>query len=351
MKTLAEVREEIERRYANQASYVVPVEKINLTDFGHLATGKNEFPLTFDGLDQFAASVRIPKNFFRELEADLRSIISNRRFMSALVDGKIPREIRINLNHDKQIIGFDDPHLLRISPMKLMDVLCSSIPRSLTAEEIKISKAKFSSKRVIISCFSPEKISEPRPGDIINGGIDVVHDITGNTATTVLCYLRRLVCQNGAISHICSEERQLRTRRLNNNRFDENDMLKQIGDRFREAWGQIDSKLTAVASLLDKKRTSLEFLRRERSRFSLNNRMLNAIDQAITQDELGPTDTQYDVFNALSRVATHYEPLSFRQRRTLSHMAGEFSQHNIHRCSECGNWVMSQNQSEWQGGE
>jgi hypothetical protein len=70
-------------------------------------------------------------------------------------------------------------------------------------------------------------------------------------------------------------------------------------------------------------------------RLSLNNRMLTAIRRAIDQDELGPTNTQFDIFNAISRVATHNEALTFRQRRTLSQLAGKFSQQDVHKCDKC----------------
>lgn len=88
---------------------------------------------------------------------------------------------------------------------------------------------------------------------------------------------------------------------------------------------------------------SVDFLRQQRTRFLLNNRILQAIEEAIRQDEIEPTNTQYDWFNAISRVATHDELLNFRQRRTLSRMAGEFSQYTAHQCRQCGSWIMAQN--------
>jgi hypothetical protein len=242
-----------------------------------------------------------------------------------------------------QIIGFDDPKVLRISPEKLMDVFNSSLPTNLPANEIRIGQVDLSLQKIHISCFSPEKITEPRPNDIINGGIDIIHHTSGDTGTQINCYLRRLICQNGGVAHICSDKKTLRARRLNNGRFDENDMLMQIHRLLTEAWVQIDEKLAAVKSLIDKQRISLDFLEQQRTKFSLNNRMLAAIRSAINEDEFGTTGTQFDIFNAISRVATHSEALTFRQRRTLSRLAGEFGQQDVHKCDNCGSWIIQQN--------
>ena len=120
-------------------------------------------------------------------------------------------------------------------------------------------------------------------------------------------------------------------------------MLRQIRRLLSEAWRQVTHKLNAIEDLLQKERVSSDFLRQQRTRFSLNNRIIQSIESALGQDELGPTNTQYDWFNALSRVATHDERLSFRQYRTLSRLAGEFSQHRVQRCGQCGNWIVRRN--------
>ncbi|MFA6186351.1 MAG: DUF932 domain-containing protein [Phycisphaerae bacterium] len=339
MENLALTTKKIRTEYEGIKSYVISSEQIALTDRGLFNTGKNEFPFTLEGLDQFAGLTEIPKPFFRTLEPDLRSMIFNRRFQTRLREQRIPRDIRINLNKEAQVIGFDDPKLFRISPVKLMDTLVSSLPKSLSAEKVTVARVDIGTNLLQISCFSPEIVTEPRPKDILNGGIDIVHSISGNAGTQISCYLRRLVCSNGATTHICNDNKQLRVRRLNNGYFDESEMLKQIQDRLAEAWSQIDEKLAAIKALTEKKRISLEFLQQERTRFSLNNNMLAAIHQAIDQDEIGPTNTQYDIFNAISRVATHHQNLTFRQQRTLSGLAGEFSQQDIHKCDKCGSWL------------
>lgn len=342
-QNLAQLTQQIKEQYTSLRSYVVPTEKISLTESGFLNTGENEFPLSSEASEQFARLFKIPVGVYLRFEADLRALIFNRWFRIYSRNSGIGQDIRIHLYQDGRIIGYDDPKLLRISPVKLMNVVNSSLPESLSSEQISVSQFDISAKRLHLSCFTPERVAEPRPGDCINGGVDINHYVTGDLGTQIHCYLRRIVCSNGAIIHICNDDKQVRARRLHNGHFDEKDMLEQIGRLLMEAWKQLDAKLNAVAELLDKGRVSVDFLRQQRTRFSLNNRILRLIEEAIRQDEIGPTNTQYDWFNAISRVATHDERLSFRQRRTLSRMAGEFSQHTAHQCRQCGSWIMAQN--------
>jgi len=225
----------------------------------------------------------------------------------------------------------------------LMEIVNSSVPEHLSTEQIRISRLYRSNNKLSFSCFSPQIIAEPRVGDIINGGIDVHHSTSGEFGTQVRCYLQRLVCKNGACTHICKDEKHLHARRLANGRFDQQDMVNQLHRLFKETWAQLDEKLQAVHGLLGKEKVSIDFLQQQRTRFSLNNEMLREIEIAVNHDELGPSNTQYDIFNAISRVATHSESLSLRQRRRLMFMAGEFSQQDIHRCSQCGSWIVSPN--------
>jgi hypothetical protein len=342
MQNLAQLTEQIKEEYSNLHSYDVLSKDISLTEEGYLNTGKNKFLVRLDGLDQLAEKADIRKKFLRRLPLDVRAMLFNCCFQMAISDGKVPRDMRINLSSDAEVTGFDDPTLLRISPVQLIDVICRSLPEGLSPKQISVGRFSSTPRWLWISCFSPEIVSEPRPHDIINGGIDVVHYLSGDKGTQINCYLRRLVCLNGATAHICGENRQLRARRLHNGRFDEADMLDQMHRLLTEAWAQLNDKLDAIKGLLGKDRMPIEFLRQQRTKFSLNDRVLSAIERAIREDELGWTDTQYDIFNALSRVATHEQDLTFRQQRTLNHMAGEFSQQTAHRCDTCGQWVVNQ---------
>lgn len=341
MKNLEQLATEISELYSGLEDIVVPAEQISLQENGLLDTGKSRFPVTREASEQFSKLLKVPAEFYLTLEPDLRSAIFNRRFQARVAEHNLGQDIRISLNENNHIIGYDDPKLLKISPATLMETMNSMLPEGLSAQQIEISRLHINSGTLSFSCFSPQIESQPRVGDIINGGIDVHHSISGEFGTQVRCYLRRQICSNGACIHICEDEKKVRARRLHNGRFDDKDMVSQLERLFKEAWLQLDGKLQAVKELLNKERPSLDFLRRQRTRFSLNNRILREIEIALNQDEAGPTNTQYDFFNALSRVASHDELLTLRQRRIMMFMAGEFSQINIHICPQCHTWLLN----------
>ncbi|MBN2456389.1 MAG: hypothetical protein JXB29_07650 [Sedimentisphaerales bacterium] len=343
MINLMQLTQQVRDEYENLLSIVVPTEQIRMTEHGQLFTGKNEFPTTREASEHFARLLKAPPRFYLTFEPDLRALFFNRRFPTLSADGVLGRDIRLTLNKERQIIGYDDPTLFKISPIKLMEIINTSLPQSLSAEQIEVSRLHISDTTLSLSCYSPQIGIEPRVGDIINGGVDVHHSTSGEFGTQIRVYLRRKICQNGACTHICDDRKHVRARRLSNGKFDENDMFNQIERLLIVAWRQINSKLEATRGLLNKKKVSAEFLNQQRTRFSLNNRILRLIEHAITQDEIGPTGTQYDFFNAISRVATHDNSLSLRQQRRLMFMGGEFSQQDVHKCPQCGNWIIGQN--------
>ena len=342
-KILKQVTEEVAEKYADHSSFAISSEKIRFVESGLLSTGKNDFVLALDGTKQFARRSKVPADFLLRQEADLQAAILERCFHNEVENGSIGNEVRINLNKEKQVIGFEDPKLLKINVLTLMKVINGTLPKDkgLSAENVMVARLHTSPTIFSFSCYSPsdEFESRPRVGDIINGGIDVHHSITGEFGTQVRCHLRRLSCTNGATTHICEDEKQIRARRLPNGRFDEDDMIRQINRLVGQAWIQLGDKLEAVKGLLDKPRVSPTLLRQQRTRFSLNNRVLKAIEDAIDLDELGATHTQYDWFNSITRVASHDESLSLRQQRMLMYMGGELSQQEARMCDKCGSWL------------
>jgi len=343
MLNLCQLSEEIAECYSGFKSLTIPTAKVRLNEKGKLSTGKNEYPLSEESYDSLAEVAEMPRPFFKRLDPDVQATLFNHCFPISNRVRKIGRDIRLNLDEDQRVIGFDDPHLWRITPKKVMEVVCDSSPPGLSPEKIEIHRYELTPRRIHFSCFSPQIIKEPQPNDIINGGIDLVHNLTGDEGTQILCYFRRLVCANGAIAHVCSDSKQLRARRLPYSQYDETKLLKQIQKVLTETWTQLNDKLEAVTELLKKDRLSKQIIRQMRTRFSLNNMMIKTIEDALHNDELGETNTQYDYFNAISRVATHERWLNPRQQRTLSRLAGEFSQQTSNLCKECGQLMFEEN--------
>jgi len=339
-RNLAQIAEQIRDEYAGHHAATVSVNDMVLTEDGNLRGGTDTYSLASSAEEYLARVLGVPVTFYEKLDGDLRATYFNRHFVSRVTGLGLPPKLRVHIDANSRIIGFDDPRLLRVSPLQLMDVVNDTLPRGLSAEQVRVAVFSASADRFHISLISPDMKEKPRVGDTINGGIDVLHYAAGDRGTQVHCYLRRLVCANGAIIHVCNGRKKIRARRLSNGRFDEQDILRQVGRVLSQAWGQVKEKLAATVSLMGQRAISMEFLRQQRTRFSLSNRTLDAIEHALNADELEATNSRFDWFNAVSRVASHHAPLSFRQRRILGRIAGELSQLHVDRCSECGSWFI-----------
>ena len=346
MQTLAQFIQQIEEQYADVHTESFLTEKIGMSNLGSLCAGDQQLRLSAEAECQFARRLSIPPAFLPTIEPDIRAMLFNRRLQGELAAGTIPAEMHLIVDKDRRVLGFDDPLLLKLTATSLLQLVLSSVPPHLSAERIEVSRVDCSPTILSFSCFTPQKAIEPRVGDVVNGGIDVHHTITGESATQIRCYFQRLVCKNGATVHICRDGKRARSRRLSTSTFAQVDMVMQIRGLLVTAWQQIDDKLDAMTKLLEQPPVSFQFLDRQRTRFSLNNDIIQAIENAIDDDELAPTDSPLDLFNAMSRTATHEESLSLRQRRTLMYMAGEFSQHHVRLCSQCGSLIMERNTAQ-----
>jgi hypothetical protein len=158
-QNLSQLTQQIADEYAGAVSYIVPTEQISLTESGHISTGKNEFPLCREASMQFAHLLDIPIQFFLKLETDLRVYLFNRRFKPFAAEAGIDRELRIHLDKNKQVIGYDDPRLLRINPLRLVDSINSSLPPGLSAEQIDVSEFSLSPEQLHVSLVSPERVA------------------------------------------------------------------------------------------------------------------------------------------------------------------------------------------------
>ena len=208
MVSLDQFTQQIENKYANTKTETVSTQQIALTTEGLLRVGKKEMPMTTDALCQFARFGKIPTQFFLEIPSDLRAAIFNRLLPKRLASSSLAHNIRLTVDNQDQIHGFDDPTLHKLEPVILMKILKNSLPNNLSADQVEVGNYYLRNNIMSISCYTPIFFTEPRKGDIINGGVDIYHSITGEMATQVRCYIRRQICQNGATAHICSNEKK-----------------------------------------------------------------------------------------------------------------------------------------------
>jgi len=79
-QTLSQLTEQVAKDHSQVRSFVVPAQRISMTEDGLLDTGKNNFPLTPEASEQIAHDIKAPKFFFLTLERDIQAELFNRRF-------------------------------------------------------------------------------------------------------------------------------------------------------------------------------------------------------------------------------------------------------------------------------
>lgn len=275
-----------------------------------------------------------------------------RRFLLDRRKEKLPAELTFYTRGD-QVDAVADAGLPTPNWENVVDVITNTLPKGLVVGNVKVDASSMVSRQgFTLSLFTERIRSEPRRGDFLNGGVQVSYALT--SPPRVSCFMRRLACTNGMVSHVCLDSKkrgsanvrgryaaQVRRRRgvvVN---------LDPLAGLLRSAWAQVSGKLEAQQSLLEEKVGDLDALFREwRSRLRLNEKLWSQVKLAINADELEPTGTLFDLTNALSRIATHGPAsddvtLSTRQRNALMRGAGELSQLGVRRCSGCGLFVAS----------
>ncbi len=350
MMNLAQFAEQVVGRYADQRRVVLPTESISVSDDGFLETGGERYQIGDQAWSALATYSKLQPGALASLELAERAFLLNRRIPRA-TEFRFPTRMRLTFTGASQnrVVGICDAHLLHLGVDELLSAIVGTVPDGFPAEEVTVDRWRHTEDSFELTLFSPSIKRQPRPGDVINGGVYIRYSTTGEFATDVKCFVRRFVCANGQIQHVCVGKDQVaRTRRLSAERHEQQAMIEQLDRLLRRAWSQLDEKLDALKDLLNQPPADSGIFERYRARLGLNNRLIEAIETAMHEDELEPTDSLYDFVNAVSRVATHGsdELLTPRQRRTLLRGAGELSLRHVRRCSACGTWLDARDSDE-----
>jgi hypothetical protein len=183
---------------------------------------------------------------------------------------------------------------------------------------------------------TPRKSIDVRRGDMVQGGLHLSHFRFGRQATIVESFTYRLICTNGMTHRSCpSQNGSGRTRKLSVHHANGRELqMEQIRRLTTEVWERLEPLLAELQATRERKADVEGLLNGwlHRARISTE-AMMPRLREAWQQD--GGENTQYGAINALTRVATHGENLSARQRRVLSSLAGLLTFTNVHICPRC----------------
>jgi len=249
-----------------------------------------------------------------------------------------PDELQLAYDNKGKVVSVAPTKLACLSNKEVVAAIQDAWPGHISSETLSVANLHITETEFEITCYTDQLTAEPRPGDVLCGGITIRHSQVGTSPTVVLSYLRRLVCSNGMTQRVCLQGRPSRTKRCKAENSSGR-MLEAIRQQLGHAWGQLDERLEGIKELLDHRLDGNKLPEGLRRRWSINRRLAAEIAQAFENDELDRTFTEYDLINALSRVATHSVGLAPRYQRHLSLAAGMFAQRHVHQCPMCGSWA------------
>lgn len=249
-----------------------------------------------------------------------------------------PDHLRLAADGNGMVVGVADADLACLSNEEIVNAITETVPERISSETLSVADLRLDETEFELFFHTEGLVTEPRPGDVLHGGLMVRHSQVGLSPTVILSYVHRLVCSNGMTQRVFLQGRPSRTKRCKVENSPKR-MVETVRRQLREAWTQLEERLEGFKGLLAHPLEMDELPEALRRRWSINRKVAAEIALALQNDELGRTGTEYDLVNALSRVATHSEELLPRYRRHLSLVAGMFAQRHVHQCRFCGSWL------------
>lgn len=337
MNTLEDVRKTLVTHSERLDEITVAPSHLGVSASGEVLAGEATLKATPAANADLARLAHIPTPFFPELDGEERVFLFNRRF-SRLFPQARPLAVRVSGDEAIAVLEADER---RPTSREVLDTVLETAPARVRTEPRKWEVDDFR----LNGCLSlrmtyAELVAEPRVGDIVRGGIDIQHSEHPGGRTTISMALYRLICQNGATVTACARTHEVDLGLAPGGQPDSRERaLAEIRYQAQEIWEGIEGKLeslrTAAETPVHNPRRSLVRLGRQ---LGLRRQLQDALLDAFAHEQ---GDTEYDLANALSRLATHSEPvLEDRglQRRLMAASGRLVDQHWRH-CSTCGQMV------------
>jgi hypothetical protein len=204
------------------------------------------------------------------------------------------------------------------------------------AKSLSPTKIGMAGDLLDLELTTPRKSIDVRRGDAVQGGLHISHSVYGEQATVVETFSFRLVCLNGMMHRECpSQAGFARTRKLPLGHTNGKELqMEQVGRLVKQAWDRMEPLLQELRGTGERTADVEAVLTGwlQRARISTT-AMMPRLREAWQAE--GAENTQYGAINALTRVATHGDGLSDRQRRALASLAGLVAFSKVHICPRC----------------
>ncbi len=340
----------IKRHDAQLHRLNVPAESLRCED-GYLVAGASRWSLTELGWAQLCRQVSAPPAYLRRLSEDLRGRVlafhvgRGDHMSRALGHAK-------GRHHNQVTVVARDGCFRGLARADLQTLRAEDVVERIGAigeaalgdkfDSFIVHRLDLSDEAFVIDLRNTQVISEPRPQDVVQAGIRVTHHFLNDHPTRVETFLFRLVCENGAVRRECIGDSAWRVRRATaaNPQGKEQTLTRLealAGAVFRGLQPKLNALSTAAAQAFNQHADARRFIDAQlRAIPRLYSRRLSERIQEAW-DEEGAEATEYGVWNAFTRVATHTPPRELRPsvRNTLERLSGVLGTRAAHFCPRC----------------
>jgi hypothetical protein len=349
---MREVMDEIGRLDSSVSRSVVPVRSLGFEQ-GCLIAGDDRLEVAGDHFASLCQAVGAPPAYLQGLgEPHLSQLLDLQFHRGDHVDWMMSRRLlgttRRHLQEvavaqqDGQFLGFGRADLLCLTGKDVVEsvhqgvksVFLSDFNQFRVANWQIVAKLGFSLDLVIDAVNVDAGV-----GDVILGGIHIEHSIFSlDDATRIDTYLHRIACLNGSIRRECvGTKGQAQRIRRHINRLDSVDQaLSTITNITASRARTLKEKLDSVAKLKAMPVTDpIAFIRRQLQHVP---RLSSKRTARLIETQL-PNATnnlsQYDIWNAITHVATHNNNVSPSVRHLLLLLGGVIGTQANHVCQLC----------------
>lgn len=198
MKTglsLTELAQEIERQAQSKKDYIVPTQKLTMTERAdlHFDTGAGLVSLEATPIahEQIAARLDIPRSYYNRLkDADKPLLALNvNKWLHADPEKRMVRTL------DGKARAFLSERYNRIDNYEIAN---AALP-ALMDSEARVESSQITESRLYIKAVLPKVQGEVRKGDVVQAGVSISNSEVGQGSVLIQPLIFRLVCSNGAI--------------------------------------------------------------------------------------------------------------------------------------------------------
>lgn len=233
-----------------------------------------------------------------------------------------------------EVVGLTRADLVRLAAAEVLEATLDGLRHA--EGEPDVVDLEVAGESIRFDLIARGAAREVAPGDVLEAGVRVRHDLIGESATLVEGYVLRLVCRNGMTHRECLGPRRTpRARRLPATHPRARALqLEQVRRLAADAFGRLPERVGGLGRLREERvdfdRLTEGWLRRARLS---PDRLVPVLRRAW--EEEGAEPTAYGAMNAFTRVATHEVGLPARTRDVLTRLGGLLAFRHEHLCPRC----------------